>query len=397
MGDLFLQGPRTDLIARLHNEPAYDFLNRSADPFIDDIRQLMAGWLSHVSSEHADELRRRLQGKDDEQFESAFWELYLHEAYLRSGCGLTIHPEVAGTSRHPDFLVEGNGARFYLEAVRTCASAASVGEEKRLEDARRVLAALGADHYFLDMATYAIGARPLRAKRLRHDLRTWLAGLDAANGHSPAGTGPGALPRLSWRQEDGWRLEFTAQRLQPQHTAAGYPLFRAHLHAGWGHDASRILAALDAKADRYGLLDAPLVVAVLNNTPFGTEDIDVERALFGALIGCRPSPQPPQASQVLEPGHWCTGNGWRRAHVPQVITAHGLYPWTVTRTQPRLWTTPQAGVPARCQPGWLATMDVTGPLPTPAAADSPANLFGLPQDWSDRQPAFTPNPRTMPL
>jgi hypothetical protein len=98
-----------------------------------------------------------LQGKDDEQFESAFWELYLHEAYLRSGYGLTIHPEVAGTSRHPDFLVEGNGARFYLEAVRACASAASVGEEKRLEDARRVLDTLGLDQYFLDMATYAIG------------------------------------------------------------------------------------------------------------------------------------------------------------------------------------------------------------------------------------------------
>ena len=271
MGDLFLPGPRTDLTARLHNEPAYDFLNRSADPFIDDIRQLMAGWLSHVSSEHADELRRRLQGKDDEQFESAFWELYLHEAYLRSGYGLTIHPEVAGTSRHPDFLVEGKGARFYLEAVRACASAASVGEEKRLEDARRVLAALGADHYFLDMATYAIGTRPLAAKRLRHDLRTWLAGLDAANGHPPAGTGPGALRCLSWRKEDGWRLEFTAQRLQPQHTAAGYPLFRAP-HAGWGHDASRILAALEAKADRYGLLDAPLVVAGLSNTPSRTED-----------------------------------------------------------------------------------------------------------------------------
>jgi hypothetical protein len=225
VGDLFLQGPRTDLTARLHNEPAYDFLNRCADPFIDDIRQLMAGWLSHVSCEHADELRR-LQGKDDEQFESAFWELYLHEAYLRSGYGLTIHPEVAGTTRHPGFLVEGNGARFYLEAVRACASAASVAEEKRLEDAR-VLATLGLDHYFLGMATYAIGTRPLRATRLRHDLRTWLAGLDAADGHPPAGTGPGALRCLSWRQEDAWRPEFTAQRLQPQHTAAGYPLFRA--------------------------------------------------------------------------------------------------------------------------------------------------------------------------
>jgi hypothetical protein len=42
-------------------------------------------------------------------------------------------------------------------------------------------------------------------------------------------------------------------------------------------------------------------------------------------------------------------------------------------------------------------MDVTGSLPTPAAADSPASLFDLPEDWSDRQPVFTPNPGRVPL
>jgi hypothetical protein len=55
-------------------------------------------------------------------------------------------------------------------------------------------------------------------------------------------------------------------------------------------------AALDAKADGYGLLDDPLVVAVLSNAQFRTEDVDVERALFGAMIGRRPSSEPPQAS-----------------------------------------------------------------------------------------------------
>src|SRR5271169_401178 len=128
--------------ARSFNEPHYDFLNRSGDPFIEDIRRLIARWLSRMPSMHIADLQYRLQSKDDAEFESAFWELYLHEAYRRSGYRLTIHPAVSGTTRHPDFLVEDDGTRFYLEAVRACASASNTGENKRLEDARRVLAEL---------------------------------------------------------------------------------------------------------------------------------------------------------------------------------------------------------------------------------------------------------------
>ena len=40
----------------------------------------MADWLGHVPTRHEPDLRSRLQSKDDAQFESAFWELYLHEA-----------------------------------------------------------------------------------------------------------------------------------------------------------------------------------------------------------------------------------------------------------------------------------------------------------------------------
>ena len=297
----------------------------------------------------------------------------------------------------PTSSSRGDGTRFYLEAIRASPPSDSVGESKRLEDARRVLATLGADRYFLDMSAYAIGTQPLRIKQLRRDLRDWLAGLETDTGPRPAGANSRILHRRSWRQQDGWRLEFTAQQLRPEHAGTGLPLVRSHMLGGWGRDATRILAVLNEKTNKYGPLDAPLVVAVLSNTQFRTEDIDVERALFGTLIGYRPCPQPPQARHLLEPGHWCSSEGWRRARVPQVITAHGLYPWTVSETPPRLWTTLQAGVTAPAQPSWLARMELAGPMPTAAPADSLARLFGLPPAWSAREPRFVSQPRTVPL
>jgi len=397
MDDLFREGPRSDLTASSYNEPLYEFLNRSGEPLVADVRQLMTGWLSHVPVTHVTDLRRRLQSKAEAEFESAFWELYLHEAYQRSGYGLTVHPAVAGTSRHPDFLIEGHGTRFYLEAVRACGPASAVGEDKRLEDAKRVLATLRADRHVLDMATYAIGEQPLQVRTLRRDLRERLARLDQDTDAPHTGSPSRTLRRFSWSQADGWRLEFTVQQLRPEDAGRGQPLIRAHMKMGWGHDSDRILGVLNDKANKYGALDAPLVVAVLCNSEFRTDDEDVQRALFGSLLGWQPGPEPPGSGQLLEPGHWCTSKGWRRAHVPQIITAHGLHPWSVAESQPRVWTTLQPGATVPIQPDWLAEMRVTGELPVPAAADSPADLFGLPAGWPARETHFVTQARTVPL
>lgn len=397
MGELFLPGPRADRSARAFNEPLYAFVDRSGQPFFAEIRRLLIEWLSHVPPPDPTDLRRRLQSKDDALFESAFWEVFLHEAYLRSGYSITIHPAVTGTSRRPDFLVEGDGTRFYVEAVRACAPPDRTGQARRLEEVRRVLATVSADRYILDMATYAIGARPLDVRGLRRDLRKWLSDLDGQAGGLRAGEGSRALARLSWRHEGGWRLEFTAQPIRSDHVGAGLPLVRAHLSMGWAHDASRILTALDHKANRYGVLDAPLLIAVLNNPEFHADDLDVERALFGAMIDHRPGPEPPKPGQLIESGHWCTGKGWRRGHIPHVIVAQDLYPWTVTLAQSRLWTTLEPGICPPAQPGWLVPVHVSGPAPALGPADSLADLFGLSADWLAEEPRFASSPRTAAL
>jgi hypothetical protein len=376
---LFPDVPRTDLTASLQGEPAYTFLNRSGDPHVAEIRDLMTAWLSRVPAEHVPDLRGRLQGKDEAQFESAFWELYLHEAYLRSGYAVTVHPPLAGTGRHPDFVVEGHGARFYLEAVQACATADDTRQSKLLADVRRLLDEIAPGGYRLDMVTYAVGRQPPSMAKLRRELREWLSALGQGTGNTAAAAAYRAVSHHVWQTPDGWHVEFGAAPVLPGHTIRH--LVGMHTTGGWSGDAARITAALESKADRYGALDAPLVIAVLSNSAYGTDDMDFEDALYGALIGRRPAAALPPPGAVLRPGHWLSQDGWRHANAPQVIAAQDLFPWTVARVRPRLWSTLQPGVTVPSQPGWLTRMHVTGPAPQPGPAAPMSSLFGLPDPW----------------
>lgn len=388
---LFPDVPRADRTARLHGEPAYAFLDRSGDPHVAEIRALMSAWLSRVPAEHVPDLRGRLQGKDSAQFESAFWELYLHEAYLRSGYAITIHPPLAGTGRHPDFLVEGQGTRFYLEAVQACAMADETRRNKLLEDVRKLLDAIAPGSYRLDMVTYAVGKQAPSMGKLRHDLREWLSTLNHGAGNPAAAAAYRAVSHLTWRTADGWHLRFGAVPVLPGR-GAGLHLVGTHTTGGWSNDARRITAALESKADRYGTLDAPLVIAVLSNSAYGTEDIEFEGPLYGNLVGRRPTAVLPPPGALIKPGHWLSEDGWRHANAPQVIAAQGLYPWTAAKVQPRLWSTLQPGTSAPAQPGWLARVQVTGPAPQPGPAAPMSGLFGLPDPWPTVPLDVSPRP-----
>lgn len=387
---LFPDVPRADLTARLQGEPAYAFLNRSGDPHVAEIRDLMSAWLSRVPAEHVPDLRGRLQGKDKAQFESAFWELYLHEAYRRSGYAVTVHPPLAGSGRHPDFLVERQGTRFYLEAVQACATADDTRQSKLLADVRRLLDEIAPGDYRLDMATYAVGRQPPSIAKLRRELRGWLSALGQGTGNPAAAAAYRAVSRHTWQTMDGWRVEFGAVPVPPGHAARH--LVGTHTTGGWSNDAARITEALESKADRYGELDAPLVIAVLSNSPYGTDETDFEDALYGALIGRRPTAALPPPGALLKPGHWLSQDGWRHANAPQVIAAQDLFPWTAAKVQPRLWSTLQPGVPTPAQPGWLARVQVTGSAPQPGPAVPMSSLFGLPDPWPTVPPNLSPRP-----
>jgi hypothetical protein len=125
---------RTDLTDAELNETQSNYLTRTADPRYSAVRTLLQGWLDRVHDEDAKKsLASRLRRQDDDVFDSAFWELYLHEAYRRGGYSVTFHPPLQQSSASPDFLVERLHESFYVEAT-------TVQQAKKQRSADRRLA-----------------------------------------------------------------------------------------------------------------------------------------------------------------------------------------------------------------------------------------------------------------
>lgn len=385
-GRIFGTQQRTDRSPASQTDTMFQFLDRSASPLFTAVRDLLEDWLIHVPHEHRSDLVGSFR-KDSQAFYSAFWELYLHEMYRRSGYAVSIHPDVPGSSKHPDFLVTGQGDRFYVEAVQVGTSTEDLAEKRRLQAAHDVLNTESTDRFSLPMTHLQIGPNPLPTKPLRAQLRAWLAGLDyaavvtsLAEPQEPGEVMFDRLPRLPW-QADGWHLEFHAFPLNPDAAPGNTPMIgtygdgKAHMidkHTG-------LSRALDSKANKYGPLDAPLVIAVLDNSgPPSTGDYQIEQALFG-LAAARPAASALVPQDIHTGGHWLTRAGWRRGHAPQVITASTFNPWNVTDYPPRLWQTLESGCQSPKQPDFLARVDLTGSDPEVRAGG--ANPFDLPVGW----------------
>lgn len=122
---LFEGFDRTDLDFKKHSENSFAFLNRSGRPEFERVRDFLEACFEHYPDGEKPELKSRFISSTE--YDSAQFELLLHELLLRLGYKIEIHPEIAGTNKHPDFLVKRGELKFYLEAVL----ATDVSDEER--------------------------------------------------------------------------------------------------------------------------------------------------------------------------------------------------------------------------------------------------------------------------
>ena len=118
---LFDEFKRSDAEVSRHDETDYEFWNRSAWLAAHDMRQRLEDWFSRYPIEAAYKLRANFcKSKDTNVFHGAYFELFLHELLQRLGCNVTVDPtiEVKGKTLTPDFLVEYEGERCYIEATQ---------------------------------------------------------------------------------------------------------------------------------------------------------------------------------------------------------------------------------------------------------------------------------------
>lgn len=381
--ELFEEISRSDRSPSGHNESNFHFLNRSATKYFSRVRDLIEDWLSRVPPTARKEMIGTLQ-KEDRQFDSAFWELFLHEAYRRSGYSLEIHPEVAEGPNKPDFLVRKDETAFYVEAVSVGEPPDELSQRRRLDAVHDVLSSFKTTGFTIGITSYNVGKAALATRNLRKALGEWLAPLDpkevAREAEMSTLVGFSRLPHLRWR-DNGWVLEFHAfprvtEVQEEERSALGV---MSPGEATIVDNVTGIRRVLNEKRGKYGKLSMPLVIAVQSNTTFPTKDYEFERALFG--VGpLRPPEMPSRLNSMIEDGFWLTKKGWRNGHLPQVISIAGLSPWKVTSVTPALWSTLEPRVVFPEQPSWLAPVTIAAEAIRgnhfPASA-----LFDLEADW----------------
>jgi hypothetical protein len=241
----------------------------------------------HLEEEYEDypphereELRQRLRSGDERESHAAFWELLLYKLYAGAGFEVSVHPEVEGTTRRPDFLLERDGRRVLVEAR----FATGASEEKWKQDRRRRALYQAIDRarpadFKVKLDIKRDGERQPPVRAIVDQLEAWLATLDA-----PAVAATlqqyatfQAAPSLPV-SVDGWELEFRALPLKRERRGTGGTMPYA------GDPTTTIRAALKAKGSRYGRPSYRPVIALAIEEPWLHDD-DIESALYGQTVG----------------------------------------------------------------------------------------------------------------
>lgn len=386
---LFDQVARTDASPSTHQESSYDFMNRIAGDYWQHPRSLMQEWLDRV--EHATDytdLRQRFRSRDDEQFRSAYLELYIHESLVRAGYQVTIHPSVDGTTRHPDFLAERQGERFYIEAIAPGSTPSARATSQRRAVLFDTVDRLDDPNFMLWLDELVEGASPPSAARLRADLSRWLGELDP---DSPWDAD--SAPSRRW-ERDGWSVTFKAipKKAEARGRRADNRAIGVYGHTGvgWIDDAPAIRKALTSKHHEYGDLDAPFVIAV------GTYIHDRDRwhttnAMFGALaVQLTEGPGGEMAThEVRQPdGYFGAPPSWRHRNVSGVLLINQLMPYYLQRAEVTLWRHPNPVHELPEQPGLPghAVALAADKLVENAPASTAGEFFGLPDPWPPGDP-----------
>lgn len=395
MGPVFSDRQRSDASPRTV-ESQYAFLDRIAGPYWDRIRRLIDAWAAGYSPADRTDMVRRLQSDDDLQFLGAYWELLLFHGLGAMGFQVSCHPEVAGVSTRPDFLVQGDQCSTYVEAKVLGDGRAAMQQAKRRADVENGLnSRVRSDEIMVQLVFKKQGAHPIPISRLAADTKAWLRQLDIEAVRNRVPTALSVEPHsFAWTDErSGWSLVLNPMVRRKSYRDARFVAISGPL-AGFINDRTPIRRALYEKAHKYGnQLDRPLVVALAIAREFA-DDTDMMDTLFGSDVYMIDPVSGDGRPGRLMDGLMIGPMGPRSRRLSAVLVSRDLLPHLAARTTLALWRNPWADYPVRWDGGGvLATVEPRddGSLATIPATTSTGELLGLPADWPGPEKPFTRN------
>jgi hypothetical protein len=309
----------SDPSPRKESESGFDFMNRVDTPYWTEVRWLLEDWFGRYPVEDQQDLRDAYRSRLSGQHLGAWWELYLHELFLRLGFGVEVHPSLDGTRRRPDFRIRRDDRTALVEAAALFSGFARA--ERRTTAPgwmTEALETLDSPDFFVNYeAVLAHGPEQLKRQEVAGPMQEWIDGLDAdfIRSEMEADAEP---PHFVLRCRS-WEVSFFAWPLNPERRGRpGHRVVGAGPAMGGAvDDIGQLESKLKVKAGRYGRPDEPYVIAILCLSSF-MERLDIEQALFGheavVIEGERPGRLIRQRN-----GFWVRASGPQNRRVSAVL------------------------------------------------------------------------------
>jgi len=368
-----------------YDEPDFTYLNRSARRLAEKIREILERWFQRYPASEQEELRGRFRSPIDRQYQAAFFELWLHELFRRTGCQAQIHPELrTGSTKRVDFLVTPpDGQKFYVEAVVASGRTDSeTAVDARLNTFYQSLDNLKCQDFILVIQSPDFSPdTPVPAKVCKA-IQRWLSRLDydvvqAARATDTDSWNP---PEFVFEHEHANVKLVAVPRTPETRGRPGVPVLGGyHCKLETRSSNELIRDAVIKKAKRYGELDLPFLVAVSCPSLLATHN-DSGVALFGTSDLASIVGSPESHAKHLSRCAWLNKSGHpTQTRVSGVlIVQHLVGLWSLCQSNVRIYHNPWARKPL----GWQFGVLQETPIRMQSMdGDSLRALFDLPEGW----------------
>lgn len=362
---LFDDKPRDYTERSPRAESSYSFLDRSSLPEYERIRNMLELWISLLPKEQRKRavanMRHKGRGSRDKenQFNAAFFELFMHEFLVGTGGNVEVEPSING--RTPDFRVnerveDGSEIKYVVEATDL-----DLERGTELESGWNELSAIDAlneiecDDFLLFVRTKGnLNSQPRKRDLKRpfeelveHVKYDELLRISARPGFRFDDFPTRVFTHGNWSITGQLCPVSSETRKTGRYFVGGWSKGVDHID-----DIGRTRDRLYDKSKRYKGVDN-LVIALrcdnsntrLREVLFGSQVMHVYFHKDPTNVGPLPEPRYSQRRD----GFWFNSSGPQNLHVIGVATFFGVYPWSLDKATAIFYANPYLNRP---MPRW---------------------------------------------
>jgi hypothetical protein len=378
MTPLFDHFVRTDPIPAINAESIFDGLNRLSWKNANEIRNLLETWYESYSIQNKKSFISRLRSKRNEDYQGAFFELFLHQLLIKMGFKVKVDPLIGGGNT-PDFHAQSvTEEPFYLEA--RVVDPQSLRHSTREELVFDELNKLHSPDFMLDSQVRGKLTSNPRLKEIRAVFQSWIDQLDPQTINE---NGYDYFTSHSKSFQQGTRI-ITLRPVALDPGVKVNPVSRPFLPpviADFVDSKRPIIGGIQEKPRRYKNLDRPLIVAINSLDLSGVSRSEILSVLFGNTENTGhedsariiPSPDNRNLKRVWSPS--------QNTNLSAIILFNELQPNSITQAPFCLYENPWAAYSIPSSLRNIPHAKVEGEIVNWYKGNSASTVLGISETW----------------